>query len=129
MLAGAYEALLVFREFRSIEASPSDLPVRADARVVEPLRDGIEFDNVWFRYNPDGPWILRGVSIRIDRGRAVALVGLNGAGKSTIIKLPCRFYDPVVGAVRWDGIDRRDVTRTVCGPASARCSRTSWSST
>jgi ATP-binding cassette subfamily B protein len=73
------------------------------------LRRGIELRDVWFRYDDEHPWVLRGVSLFIPQGIAVALVGLNGAGKSTLVKLLCRFYDPTRGAILWDGEDLRTV--------------------
>lgn len=103
----AHGALLLFHEYREVERAEADLPVPAVPVPTPPLADGIELDDVWFRYGPDMPWVLRGVNMTIPRGRAVALVGLNGAGKSTLIKLLCRFYDPTRGAVRWDGTDLR----------------------
>lgn len=63
----------------------------ADTQVPDPLRRGIELEDVWFRYEPDSPWILRGVTCFIPHGQAVALVGHNGAGKSTLVKLLWRF--------------------------------------
>jgi ATP-binding cassette subfamily B protein len=84
-------------------------------RPAPPLREGIELRDVWFRYSPDAPWALRGVSLTIPQGRATALVGRNGSGKSTLIKLLCRFYDPERGAVYWDGVDVRELD-----PASLR---------
>ncbi len=74
---------------------------------VPPLRTGIELRDVWFRYDADGEWVLRGVSLQIAAGQAVGLVGLNGAGKTTLVKLLCRFYDPDRGHIRWDGVDIR----------------------
>ena len=62
---------------------------------------------MWFRYDADGEWVLRGVSLQIAAGQAVGLVGLNGAGKTTLVKLLCRFYDPDRGHIRWDGVDIR----------------------
>lgn len=76
-------------------------PVRV-ARV----RGAIEFRDVWFAYEPDD-WVLRGVSFRIAPGESVALVGHTGAGKSSIINLITRFYDPQRGQVLVDGVDVR----------------------
>jgi ATP-binding cassette subfamily B protein len=64
---------------------------------------------VWFRYSPEHPWVLRGVDLEIPAGSSVGLVGLNGAGKSTVVKLLCRFYDPSRGSVTWDGVDLREL--------------------
>jgi ATP-binding cassette subfamily B protein len=98
--------IAAYGRFRAWEDQP-DLPEAADAGPVGGLADGIELTDVWFRYAPDQPWVLRGVTLTIPCGQTVALVGLNGAGKSTLIKLLCRFYDPTLGSIRWDGRDIR----------------------
>jgi ATP-binding cassette, subfamily B, bacterial len=107
--AFTYQALLMFESYREVVSAPPDLPTPDRPTPAGPLRRGIEIDDVWFRYGPDKPWVLRGVSCRIARGQAIALVGQNGAGKSTLVKLLCRFYDPVRGQIRWDGTDLRDM--------------------
>ncbi len=109
-IATAHQAALMFDHYRYVETAPPDLAVPVRPRPVPPLRAGIELDDVWFRYGPDSPWVLRGVDLTIPAGTAVALVGLNGAGKSTLIKLLCRFYDPTRGAIRWDGTDLRELS-------------------
>jgi ATP-binding cassette, subfamily B, bacterial len=105
----SYQALLMFASYRAVLTEEPDLPVRADPFPALPLRRGIEVDDVWFRYGPDNPWILHGVSCFIPHGQPVALVGHNGAGKSTLVKLLCRFYDPDQGRILWDGVDLRDI--------------------
>jgi ATP-binding cassette subfamily B protein len=107
--AFTYQALLMFESYREVVSARPDLPVPDQPRPAGPLRRGIEIDDVWFRYGPGTPWVLRGVSCLIPRGRAVALVGQNGAGKSTLVKLLCRFYDPDRGRILWDGTDLRDM--------------------
>jgi ATP-binding cassette subfamily B protein len=102
-----HHALLMFDHFCAVLDAGPDLPVPADPQPVPPLRYAIELRDVWFRYAPDQDWVLRGVNLRVPHGTAVGLVGLNGAGKSTIVKLLCRFYDPERGAVLWDGVDVR----------------------
>jgi len=67
----------------------------------------INFENIWFRY-PEGPWVLRDVSFTLPRGNMVALVGSSGGGKSTIVSLLMRFYEPTEGKITIDGIDIRD---------------------
>ena len=62
-----------------------------------------------FSYTPDKP-VLREISFSVSPGRSVALVGPTGAGKTSIISLLCRFYDPSSGAVRLDGVDLRDLS-------------------
>ncbi|MCU4184123.1 ABC transporter ATP-binding protein/permease [Acidiferrimicrobium sp. IK] len=75
------------------------------------LQGRVSFDAVRFSYpgGPEGQEALRGVTLTIEPGQTVALVGETGAGKSTIIKLVTRFYDPTGGAVRIDGIDLRQI--------------------
>jgi ATP-binding cassette subfamily B protein len=107
--AMTYQALLMFRAYQEIVDQEPDLPVPARAESAGALRHGVEFDGVWFRYGPDQPWVLRGVSMFLPPGEAIALVGHNGAGKSTVVKLLCRFYDPDRGRILWDGTDLRDV--------------------
>jgi len=67
----------------------------------------IAFENVWFAYEKDN-WILRDVSFKIPKGHKVALVGSSGGGKSTVINLLLRFYDPQKGKITIDGRDIRD---------------------
>ncbi len=101
--------LLLFDHYLAIVRAAPDLPVPANPRPALPLRSGIQLDDVWFRYSDEHPWALQGVSLFIPAGATTALVGLNGSGKSTVVKLLCRLYDPTRGSVRWDGIDLRDL--------------------
>ncbi|MEH0828183.1 MULTISPECIES: ABC transporter ATP-binding protein [unclassified Micromonospora] len=103
-----HQALLLFDHYDEVVRAEPDLPVPAAARPVPPLRRGIELRDVWFRYSPEHPWVLRGVDLHLPYGSTTALVGLNGAGKSTLVKLLCRFYDPERGAILWDGVDLRE---------------------
>jgi ATP-binding cassette subfamily B protein len=105
----AHRAGLIMDHFRFVAEAEPDLPMPASPVAAPPLRDGIEFRDVWFRYADDLPWVLRGVTLSIPAGRATALVGLNGAGKSTLVKLLCRLYDPTRGSITWDGIDLRSL--------------------
>jgi ATP-binding cassette, subfamily B, bacterial MsbA len=70
---------------------------------------GIEFDRVSFQYGPDSPPALQEVSLRIGVGEMVALVGSSGSGKSTIVNLIARFYEPASGRVLVDGHDVLDI--------------------
>lgn len=108
-VSAVYQAALMFASYLDVVGQAPDLPVQAGAVSPGPLRRGIELEDIWFRYEPDGPWILRGVTCFIPRGQVVALVGCNGAGKSTLVKLLCRFYDPERGRILWDGVDLRDL--------------------
>jgi len=64
----------------------------------------IELRNVSFRYAPETPWIFRGVSLVVEPGQKVALVGRTGAGKSTLIKLLLGLYRPTEGQILYDGV-------------------------
>ncbi|MCM6771891.1 ABC transporter ATP-binding protein/permease [Nocardia sp. CDC159] len=112
-VARSHQALLMFDHYLAVVAADRDLPVADPPAELPRLRRGIELRDVWFRYSPDHPWVLRGVNLRIPHGTSLALVGLNGAGKSTLVKLLCRFYDPTEGAILWDGVDIRNVDPAV----------------
>ena len=73
--------------------------------TLPPLAGKIEFDDVAFRYRPDGPEVLRGISLAIEPGEVIGIVGRSGSGKSTLTKLAQRLYLPERGRVLVDGID------------------------
>lgn len=75
--------------------------------LPQPVRGEVAFEDVWFRYSEDGPWVLKGVSFTASPGHTVALVGHTGAGKTTIINLLLRFHEPQRGRITVDGIDIR----------------------
>ena len=81
-----------------------------DATTLPRLRGQITFEHVGFEYASDQP-VLRDVSFEVPSGTSVAIVGANGSGKSTVLSLLMRFYDPQRGAVRIDDRDLRDVTQ------------------
>lgn len=111
-IVSVHQATLLFEHYlRVVDAGP-DLPVRRAPLPIAPLRRGVEFRDVWFRYAPDQPWVLRGVDLLLPADGCTAVVGLNGAGKTTLVKLLCRLYDPTRGAVLWDGVDLRDLDPT-----------------
>ena len=80
----------------------SPLPVPA-------IKDGIRFDNVEFRYPESARLVLEGFNLRLKAGEIAAIVGENGEGKTTLIKLLCRFYDPEKGHITVDNVDLRDM--------------------
>ncbi|HEX6373987.1 MAG TPA: ABC transporter ATP-binding protein [Longimicrobium sp.] len=75
----------------------------------ERLTDGIVFDRVSFRYPGTDRWALRNVSFRIPAGAVIALVGENGAGKTTVVKLLSRMYEPTEGRILVDGVDLAEI--------------------
>ena len=98
--------------FELLDERP-DLADAHGAVDLPPLRGEIEFDHVSFSYGKgdDGGFALRDVDLTVPPGQTVALVGATGAGKSTLVKLVARFYDPDEGAVRVDGHDLRSITQ------------------
>jgi ATP-binding cassette subfamily B protein len=106
-LGGMYEDNLYMSNLFEFLAIPTDAP-RPKANSPVLAEKGIRFENVGFRYPDAKEWALRGVSVFIPRGQSLALVGQNGAGKTTFIKLLTRLYEPTEGRVLLDGRDLRD---------------------
>ncbi len=73
----------------------------------EPVRGDIEFDHVWFKYPGSDEYVLEDFCLKIPAGTTLAIVGETGAGKSTLVNLACRFYEPTSGRVLVDGRDVR----------------------
>jgi ATP-binding cassette subfamily B protein len=105
--AGATERLV---ELLQVEDQVQDPP--APVALPRPVRGEIGFDNVTFRYpaRPEAS-ALNGITLTIRPGETVALVGPSGAGKTTVLQLIQRFYDPQEGSVTLDGVDLRRMTR------------------
>src|SRR3984957_3436655 len=82
-------------------------PERPDAREPKSLKGDIVFNKVAFAYNSESP-VLREVTFHIQPGQMVGVVGPTGGGKSTIVSLIPRFYDPTAGSIQIDGVDIRD---------------------
>jgi subfamily B ATP-binding cassette protein MsbA len=101
-LAATTNIFALMREPRTITDAP-------DATAITSCRGEIEFDRAAFSYGPEIT-ALEDVSLRIAPGQRVALVGASGAGKSTMLSLILRFYDPQSGAIRLDGRDLRSIT-------------------
>ncbi len=98
------------RVFRLLD-EPVTVPEPARPRTLpRPVRGEVAFEGVWFRYGESGPWVLKDVSFRASPGQTVALVGHTGAGKTTIVSLLLRFYDPVRGRITIDGVDIRELS-------------------
>jgi ATP-binding cassette subfamily B protein len=99
----------VIRVFDIIDARPA-ITDKPGAIELPPDAAGLSFDDVRFGYRPSEP-VLRGLSLRVEPGETVAVVGASGSGKSTLALLLPRFYDPQAGSVRIGGHDVADVTR------------------
>ncbi|BAE85842.1 thiol reductant ABC exporter subunit CydC [Desulfitobacterium hafniense] len=83
---------------------------RLDAPGLEPE---LAFENVRFRYEPDGPWVLDNISVKIPGGRRIGIVGQSGAGKSTLVNLLVRFWEPAAGEIRLGGVNIKELTPQV----------------
>ncbi|MGI8639416.1 MAG: ABC transporter ATP-binding protein [Pyrinomonadaceae bacterium] len=84
------------------------LPEKQDAVELEPLQDKIALKNVSFNYLNEGKIVVKNFNLEIPKGTMVALVGESGGGKSSLIKLIQRLYDPTEGAIFWDETDLHD---------------------
>jgi subfamily B ATP-binding cassette protein MsbA len=85
------------------------LPVADEAVEIDGLNDSIRLKSLDFSYNEGDSLIINDVSFDIRSGETVALVGQSGGGKSSLIKLLQRLYDPASGAILWDNVDLRDI--------------------
>jgi ATP-binding cassette subfamily B protein len=101
-------ALFMSNLYGFLELQPDMRPSTHARLVPRPITIGIEFRNVSFKYPNKPEWALRDVSLKIAPGEKIALVGANGAGKTTFIKLLTRLYDPTEGQILLDGVDLRD---------------------
>jgi ATP-binding cassette subfamily B multidrug efflux pump len=108
------------RVFRLLDQEP-EIDEPAEPIIPAEIQGRVEFEGVWFRYpgreddheadrsGPQNDWVLEDISFRADPGERLAIVGATGAGKSTIVNLLLRFYDPQRGRILLDGIDIRDL--------------------
>ncbi len=95
--------LLAFFDMKpTVQSKPDALP------APRPIRKGFEFKNVSFHYPGVDREILRNLNFRLEPGERIALIGQNGQGKTTIVKLMSRLYDPSAGKILLDGIDLRE---------------------
>ena len=101
-------ALTGARRLATVEEQDEENTV-SDGKVLKGIKKGVKLENVHFGYNADKE-ILHGVSIDVDKGKSVAVVGPTGSGKTTIMNLINRFYDVNSGKVTFDGVDVRDIT-------------------
>lgn len=110
MFAIGWVVSMIQRGSASMVRIKQILDVQPDPEPTEPIPPNVEADpvveltNVWFRYSADQPWILRDVNLSIGRGEVVAIMGLTGAGKSTLIKLLTKSYLATKGTVAIFGV-------------------------
>ena len=105
------QSLVDMGEMFDLLEQPTEVADTPDAAPIKVNGGRIDLENVEFGYDPERR-ILKGVSLTVEAGKTVAIVGSTGSGKSTIGRLLFRFYDVVGGALKIDGQDVRDVTQT-----------------
>ena len=104
-----YEQSLYLKDlFVFFEMKPAIASRTGAQRVPRPIRTGFVFDDVGFQYPGSDRWAVRHVNLSIVPGERIALVGENGAGKTTITKLLARLYEPTEGRILLDGVDLRE---------------------
>ncbi|ASN06872.1 ABC transporter ATP-binding protein [Virgibacillus necropolis] len=86
-----------------------DIVDKKDAKAMTGVEGNVDIDRISFRYDEDEPDVLKDVSLQVKKGETIALVGMSGGGKSTLISLIPRFYDVTKGSIKIDGTDIRDV--------------------
>lgn len=114
---GYQQATVSLGRIQGLLREPTSTPGAAEPRPVPELRGEIAFEGVHFGYGTaeergEKEQALAGISLRIPAGQTVAFVGETGAGKSTLVKMVARFYDPTSGRVTADGVDLRELDLT-----------------
>lgn len=104
------EAIASGQRIFEILDTKSEVEESANAKLLPPIKGRITFENVSFGYETGGGLVLKNFSLDVQPGETVALLGATGSGKSTVINLVPRFYDPTSGKIAIDGTDIRDVT-------------------
>ena len=97
------------RIFEILDAK-SDITDKPDAVKLPQVKGDVKFENVTFRYFGGGDPVLKNVTFEAKPGESIALLGATGSGKTTIINMLPRFYDPSEGRITIDGLDLRDIT-------------------
>lgn len=114
-----YESSAAGKRIFELLDEGGQIPEAANALDIMEFKSEIKFENVWFKYSlarigrskkADGANVLKGVNFTAHKGEVLAIVGPSGGGKTTIIDLIPRFYDPTQGTISIDGIDLRNVT-------------------
>lgn len=104
-MAGATRVFQLFDFEKSVREPPT-------SQVLPEEVSNITFENVWFRYSSDSEWVLKDVSFECPAGEHWAIVGPTGSGKTTIISLILKFYEPQKGRILLNGIDLKDLSQS-----------------
>ncbi len=104
---GIPKGLASMERINRILESRNDIVEAAEPVRISEFKESIRFEGVAFRYGDGGKEVLKGVDLTIPKGKTIAIVGASGAGKTTLVDLIPRFYDPESGCIRLDGVDIR----------------------
>ncbi|MDH4157237.1 MAG: ABC transporter ATP-binding protein/permease [candidate division Zixibacteria bacterium] len=108
-LSTIQKAIAGSKRIFALLSQKSSLAVTAHPVCWPRLETEIRFEKVWFSYTGDGDWVLKDVDFEIPIGRRYALAGVTGGGKTTVISLLLRYYDPQKGRITVDGVDIRRI--------------------
>ncbi|MCR5032958.1 MAG: ABC transporter ATP-binding protein/permease [Lachnospiraceae bacterium] len=120
-----YSALAAAERVFRLLNEEEEIPDVENAKVLKEVRGQVEIDHLSFGYDP-GKIILHDLNLKVKPGEMIAIVGPTGAGKTTIINLLMRFYDPNSGTIRVDGVGSREVTRESLRKAYAMVLQDTW---
>lgn len=102
------QALAAAKRIFEILDAPESIKEKKNPVILAPIKKEISFEDVWFRYGDTD--ILQGINSNIEKGDIVAFVGPSGVGKTSLVNLVPRFYDPYKGAIKIDAVNIKDVT-------------------
>ncbi len=108
-------ALAALERVKRISNKESSVKESENSVIPSNPKGKIEIDDVWFSYDGERTYALKGITLRIAPGESVALVGHTGAGKTTLGKLVLRYYDPTRGSIRLDGIELKNLSLDYIG--------------
>ena len=103
------QALAASERIYEVLEEETGIKDRPHSVFINDFKEGIVFEDVWFRYDRDEKLVLKNINLHIKKNDIIALVGRSGVGKSTLVKLMCRFYEPTRGRILIDGRDIRDI--------------------
>ncbi|MFQ5500471.1 MAG: ABC transporter ATP-binding protein, partial [Candidatus Zixiibacteriota bacterium] len=110
-LSNIQKAIAGSKRIFALLSRTTSVPEPTEPRHWNGLAESIRFDHVWFSYTNDDDWVLKDATFEIRKGQRFALVGVTGGGKTTVISLLLRLYDPQKGRILVDGLDIRSIPK------------------